>query len=142
MFVYLTANLACDFDLARLAELACCHKSILYRWFRQHYQTTPIRWLWTIRILVAARVLEKSHGYSLTDVAFACGFKSSSHFTRLFRALTSVSPSEYKKVTSLNFSEDRWTHSFDLVLEIRQHVARAIRDFPPKLTLFPPNSLD
>jgi AraC-like DNA-binding protein len=36
-------------------------------------------------------------GHTLTEIAFACGFNSSAHFTRAFRGEYGVTPSEFRR---------------------------------------------
>ena len=35
--------------------------------------------------------------HTITDIAMACGFSSSAHFSRAFKAYTGMSPSEYRQ---------------------------------------------
>ncbi len=70
----------------------------LDRSFREEMGIPPMTYLNRYRIAQAKRLLETS-GKSITDIALAVGFSSSSHFARAFRHETGVSPSEYRRGT-------------------------------------------
>ncbi len=61
--------------------------------------TSPSRWILQQRIHVAARLLTDpgQNGRSVTDIAYAVGFKDASHFTRTFKDRHGVSPREYRR---------------------------------------------
>ncbi|MDX3913946.1 MAG: chromate resistance protein [Pseudosphingobacterium sp.] len=44
-----------------------------------------------------AKELMQSNHYSLTEIAFLCGFSDQSHFARIFKKETGTNPSEYRK---------------------------------------------
>lgn len=58
--------------------------------------TSPSRWILRQRIHMAARLLA-APGRSVTDIAYAVGFKDASHFTRAFKSHHGVSPREYRR---------------------------------------------
>ncbi|MGW1270983.1 helix-turn-helix domain-containing protein [Streptomyces sp. NPDC002491] len=64
--------------------------------------TSPSRWIRRQRIHMAARLLADPgrSGHSVTDIAYAVGFKDASHFTRAFKSLHGVSPREYRRDSS------------------------------------------
>jgi len=45
-------------------------------------------------LIEASRLLTQG-GYSVTQITFACGFKSQSHFAKVFREKYGITPSEY-----------------------------------------------
>ena len=54
----------------------------------------PADLIWTYRIAFAKRMIEEGD-YSMTDIAFASGFNSLSHFSKKFLELEGCRPSEY-----------------------------------------------
>jgi AraC-like DNA-binding protein len=60
--------------------------------------TAPFRWIQERRLEAAARLLaDPLHsGRSVTDIAFAVGFKDASHFARTFKGRYAVSPRDYR----------------------------------------------
>jgi len=63
----------------------------LHRQVKQHTGMTPQRYLNRLRLLEARRRLHHSD-QSITDIAYACGFSDSNHFSTQFRREFSMSP--------------------------------------------------
>ncbi len=81
-------------DAARHACLAPAHFSHVFR------QTTGIpftRFVQTRRIAEAKKQLAETQA-SITEICFACGFSSLSHFNRVFRAFEHQSPRQYRQL--------------------------------------------
>jgi AraC-like DNA-binding protein len=73
---------------------------LLQRVFAERGATVMER-VWERRVCRAARLLampEASHR-SITEIAFACGFNDSAHFTRAFAARVGVTPSHWRQRT-------------------------------------------
>lgn len=82
--------------VATLAALANLSVSQLQREFRRLFHMSPGNYLEHVRLTVARREL------SLTlkpagRIALECGFYDQSHFTRIFRAATGLSPTVYRR---------------------------------------------
>lgn len=69
----------------------------IVREFYKAYGETPMKWLWRFRVLLSADIMRQNNGWTLTDIAFYCGFQSSSHFSRYFKVIYGMSPAGYKK---------------------------------------------
>jgi AraC family transcriptional regulator of arabinose operon len=78
-------------DLDVLGERAHVTPSHLVRLFRQHLGTTPMRYLWDVR-LRRARQLITGTGLPMADIAWQCGFKTPAHFARAIKERYGVSP--------------------------------------------------
>jgi AraC-like DNA-binding protein len=78
------------------AEL--CHRSLsaFKREFQQTYKESPGKWIIKRRVERAANLLANTD-QSVTEVAFETGFEDLSHFSRVFKNITGINPSEYKK---------------------------------------------
>jgi AraC family transcriptional regulator of arabinose operon len=85
-----------SFSLPELAECCFVSQGHLIRLFNEHLQTTPIRYLWGIRLQRAAEKLTDT-GLNVSEIAFQCGFASPDHFSRLFKKHFLVSPRQYRK---------------------------------------------
>jgi AraC-like DNA-binding protein len=86
-------ELAVD-DLARVIGLSASHFS---RLFKKETGSTPLDFLIDVRLGKARKMLARSDA-SITDIAFRCGFNSSSHFSFSFNNRFEISPTEYRKV--------------------------------------------
>jgi AraC-like DNA-binding protein len=80
----------------------------LYRAFSDDSAASLSRYLWTRRLDHCAAVLRdpRQRHRSLTEICFAWGFSSSSHFSRLFKERFGFTPSEYR--ASLAEARDRF----------------------------------
>lgn len=64
--------------------------------FRQTTGTSFIRFIQARRVTGAKKQLAESQN-SITDICFACGFNSLTHFNRVFRAFEQRSPRQYRE---------------------------------------------
>jgi AraC family transcriptional regulator len=81
--------------LVDVARRVGVHPVHLARTFRRVYQTTFGGYVRQVRIDFARRELAASSG-SLSEIAAAAGFFDQSHFTRLFKQYTGLTPAEYR----------------------------------------------
>ncbi|MFT5144622.1 MAG: AraC-like DNA-binding protein [Rhodothermales bacterium] len=85
-----------DFRVGRLASELNMSYSQLARRLNKNEAENPTRLIRRVRISCAADLLqEKSR--KVSDVAFAVGFRSVSHFNRAFREVMGRSPSAFRK---------------------------------------------
>ncbi len=92
MKTYYNGNITVE-DISRTFHISTCH---LQRTFKLHMGQTPYQFLLGIRLEKSKEFLKRDQ-YSMEEVSRLCGFVSQSHFSKLFRQTTGVSPSEYKK---------------------------------------------
>ena len=90
-------NFADEINLDDLAREAGMTRFNFCRRFHKECGVPPMRWLWNFRTILAAEFINLDPRWSLTDVAFSCGFSSSAHFSRSFKAMFQKSPSQYRK---------------------------------------------
>ncbi|WP_428159555.1 helix-turn-helix transcriptional regulator [Desulfobacter sp.] len=79
-------------DLCRQAGMC---RSKLHRCFQNVYGTTPFEYLRMKRLETAQRLLHQGR-MNVTQVAFAVGYASLSHFTKAFKQYTGCLPSHYR----------------------------------------------
>jgi AraC-like DNA-binding protein/mannose-6-phosphate isomerase-like protein (cupin superfamily) len=96
-------------DLARLAHWS---PSQFRRNFKRIYNTSPIRFIFQVRLHEACEML-KDPNRDITDVAMESGFSSSSFFATQFRNHLGESPSQYRrrKLSELSLQQricSRW----------------------------------
>jgi two-component system response regulator YesN len=64
--------------------------------FRREYGFSPADYLQKVRIEHAKEILTRESGVLVKDVAFRVGFKNQFHFSKIFKSLVGVQPSEYQ----------------------------------------------
>lgn len=92
----LVSDLCYPPSLDRLAELAGMSHVRLNRCFRNAYGKTVFAWLRDYRLEQARRHLLEGEA-SVTEIAFLCGFSSSSHLAAAFRERYGYCPAELRR---------------------------------------------
>ncbi|GGD79742.1 AraC family transcriptional regulator [Paenibacillus nasutitermitis] len=93
-----------DWSLNGLARCVNVAPEHLVRLFRQHDNTTPIKYLWSFRVRQAIDLLTHT-GLSISEIAERCGFKTAVHFSRCVRERMGKSPSDIRKAAWQNTNE-------------------------------------
>jgi AraC-like DNA-binding protein len=83
-------------DVAALAKVAHLSEAHFIRSFRATFGETPHRYLQRRRVERAMFLLRET-GQSITDICFSVGFTSLGTFSRTFREIVGVMPSEYRE---------------------------------------------
>lgn len=92
---YLSANLTERTTLAAVAERCGISRGYLIRAFALTTGTTPHKWLLTIKLQKARRMLAASD-IAIAEVALVCGFSDQSHLTRHFSRHFKQSPANWR----------------------------------------------
>jgi AraC family transcriptional regulator len=95
----LTERCTAAFTLAGLAAEAGVHPGYLAAAFRRHFGCTPGGYVRRQRVALTCRHLSDSDT-PLADVALLAGFADQSHFTRVFKRQTGLTPAAYRKLTA------------------------------------------
>jgi len=69
----------------------------LERSFREYLDCTPMQYYLRLRLRNARRLLLQTEK-SITDISIVCGFKSSPHFSKSYKDMFNVSPSEERRM--------------------------------------------
>jgi AraC family transcriptional regulator len=93
---FIQAHLEGDLRLRDLANEARISSSHFIRGFRQSTGKTPYQFLLHQRV-ERARSLMRDHRTPLTEVALASGFADQHHLARVFRRITGMTPSSYRR---------------------------------------------
>jgi AraC family transcriptional regulator len=86
-------------DPPTLAEMACVagvHSVYLATAFRRHLRCTPGEYVRRLRVEFASRRLVA--GAPLAEVALDAGFAHQSHFCRVFKSVTGMTPTAYRRL--------------------------------------------
>src|SRR5688572_8250632 len=93
---YVTRNLDQPLRLDEVAKAACFSSYHFHRIFRSLMGETLAAFVKRVRLERSIYLLSHRDGASLTDIALACGFSSSSDFSRSFRGQYGVAPSRFE----------------------------------------------
>jgi AraC-like DNA-binding protein len=96
---FLRAHLGVNVSLRELAEAAVLEPHRLIRAFTAAVGLPPHAWHKQMRIRDAQTRLIR--GEAVAEVAYATGFADQAHFTRVFRAVTGVTPARYRRAHRL-----------------------------------------
>jgi len=78
-------------DLAALANIAGVSSAQLVKLFKRHLDTTPLRYVWSMRTRRGAQLLRET-GLTVGEVAFRCGFQTPFHFSRWVKQVYGTAP--------------------------------------------------
>ncbi len=93
---YIRQNYHQSITMDELANLACLSLSALERRFKKHLGKTPKQFINDVRLENARRQLIETK-LPIIDIAFSCGFKEHSYFSKQFKALFGLLPSQVRK---------------------------------------------
>ena len=88
--------------VTEIAQTVGAHPVYLVRAFRKHYRLTIGEYLRKLRVEFACRQMSLTDA-QLSHIAAAAGFYDQSHFTRTFKRLTGMTPTEYRAISRPRF---------------------------------------
>lgn len=94
---FINDNLEQDLTLTEIAQVAGLSHFHFARAFRKTMGITPQQYITNRRIEKAKELLAKSD-LPIVEIGFQTGFKNQSHFTTLFRKITSLTPKLWREV--------------------------------------------
>ena len=94
---YVMANIDGDSSLTEVAERVGLSPSYFSTKFREVMRRPYQEWLRETKIARARRMLE-STDEPILNIAYECGYNNTSHFIKVFGALTGHTPREYRKL--------------------------------------------
>lgn len=86
-----------DYDVAQFAADLCMSRATLYRMFAATTGQKPMEFMRSIRLKRAEEMLRSDASVSVASVAAMTGFASVSNFTKRFRELFGVNPSQISR---------------------------------------------
>lgn len=81
--------------LHQVADIACMTEQSFCRFFKKRVKKSFSKFLSELRISHARELLIQTDK-TVNDIAYLCGFKSSSHFCHVFKGFSGESPVQYK----------------------------------------------
>ena len=98
---YIYQNYSSQIKVETLASIMGLSEGETSRTFKKLTGQSPMDYIIHYRIKIAT-ILLKNTSKSITDIAFEVGFSSSNYFTIAFKKITGLTPSKYKKHTSVS----------------------------------------
>ena len=92
---HIIENYTSDFTIEELSKMAGMSSSHLHKVFKENTGTSIKRYHNTIRISKAKNLL-KSGDHSITEVAYSVGYNDIYYFSRYFKKLTGVPPTQFR----------------------------------------------
>jgi len=93
---FIRENIHQPLNIELLSKKAYMSQTHFYRAFKNELGISPLDFIHLERIKLAKNLL-KSPVKTVSEVCYACGFNNMSYFSRLFKRLTRLSPSEYRQ---------------------------------------------
>ncbi|PTX63022.1 AraC family transcriptional regulator [Kordia periserrulae] len=81
-------------DVATIANMT---PNAFCKYFKQRTNKTFFKFLTEVRIENACKFLTNSKQFSISDIAYSCGFFNVSNFNRKFKEIKGVTPTEFRK---------------------------------------------
>lgn len=101
---YCQQHFAQEIDLQQVADYVCMNRNYFCDFFKKNTGQHFSEYLTLIRMEKAKELLLKTE-YRSQAIAALCGYKNSSHFGRVFKAFTGMTPKEYRRMLSLQNNE-------------------------------------
>lgn len=96
VYKYVLDNSRQQISLDTAASIASLSKSAFCRYFKKRANKTFVRFLNEVRTGQASRLLINEN-YPIAEICYSCGYNNISYFIRQFRAITGLTPLEYRK---------------------------------------------
>ncbi len=93
---YFNKNYTTDISIEEYAKNHAISKNWFIHCFKKLMKITPMQYIISLRISTAKNLLENSDK-SISEIAWATGFKNQLYFSRLFKKATGISPTFYRK---------------------------------------------
>ena len=93
---YIDSNIARRIPVGELAALVRQSMGHFFHTFRESFGESPQAYILRQRVLRAELLIRNANG-SLAQIALECGLCDQSHLSRLFRRMTGVTPSAYRR---------------------------------------------
>lgn len=97
---HIDLHLTDDITIDSLAAIACLHPNYFIRYFKKHTGISPITFINKRRIEKAKRLLAAG-GMVIKQIADETGFKNEFYFSKSFKKLVGLSPSEYRSKSNI-----------------------------------------
>ena len=102
---YIEKNIDSDLGLEKLSGVACFSSFHFHRLFSALVGETLNLFIKRLRVEKAVGMLRGNPKYSITEIAFGCGFSGSAAFSRAFKEYYGISASEFRSGGCIRISK-------------------------------------
>ena len=95
MVKYIRTHVHRPIHIKELISEACLSRAQFFKAFQREMGESPLHFINRERLQLAKRKL-LSEGKSVTDACFESGFSSLNYFSRLFRKMEGITPTEWR----------------------------------------------
>lgn len=97
---YMKNNYGYNIRIQDIAAAIGIDRTYLYRLFMEQQKISPKQYLLQLRIHIASDMLSSSD-YSITEIAYSCGFKDAAAFSNQFKKMTGYTPRKFREYLNL-----------------------------------------
>lgn len=118
---YIHKNYQNPITVQEIADFLCLNRSYLTELFLKTVHFSPQQFLMKFRMTKATEFLTDTN-LSIENIACSCGYSNSFSFSKAFRKVTGVSPSQYRKehrLTGAKHSRSRDPHEKETLIRAR-----------------------
>jgi AraC family transcriptional regulator, activator of mtrCDE len=95
--LFIEKNYSAKINLSDIASELSVSKYYFCGFFKEYFGIGLVEYVNHYRITVAKQLLQE-HKYSITEISSMTGFDNASYFTKIFKSLVGISPSQYHKL--------------------------------------------
>ena len=114
---FIQSNYCNPIKVTDVADYVCINRSYLYTLFQSYLGMSPQQFLTTFRITKARELLD-STTYPIESIALSCGYRDALVFTKAFRAMKGMSPSQYRKLSHRESSREQLKEVEHLITQL------------------------
>ena len=100
---YLHNHAHTKITLKTLSHLIHMSESETIKLFKQHVHQTPFQYLTNVRLERSINMLYGQQTYTVTEIAMACGFSTTSYFIQIFKNKYGMTPKQMQKNVGLQY---------------------------------------
>lgn len=93
---YMNNNYSYNIRISDIASYIGVDRTYLYRIFMEEEHISPKQYLMRLRLRTAASML-RSPQYTITEIAYSCGFRDAAAFCSQFRKSMGLTPSQFRE---------------------------------------------
>lgn len=98
---FINENLTESISVKQSAKVAMLSESYFRYLFRQMFKKSFVEYVNERRIILAAELLKSKPNMRVIDICFSAGFNNINHFNRVFRQITGLTPTAFRKSRKL-----------------------------------------